>query len=143
MKKPEWFELVDALEKAPEPVAPMRASRRARLAKGLTGVGAAVLIAGGGLAFAQSNVLGAINFGSTAASSGGTSLSASAPATPAAPAASAPSASTPAAVPSAASPTTVGSASAAGSAKPSLLTGGKPSISGAGAAGDDGEVNDD
>jgi hypothetical protein len=57
MEKPEWFETVDALDSAPESVAPLSASARtSRFAKAFTAVGAAVLIASGGYAFGQSNI---------------------------------------------------------------------------------------
>jgi hypothetical protein len=121
MEKPEWFEAVDALDSAPESVAPSSVSARtARFAKSLAAIGAAVLIAGGGIALAQSNFGLAANqaLSSTSSSSTGASTSSATP-TSSTQAQSAPAAT-----------------SAAVTAQPSL-TGGRPSITG-GPSGDGG-----
>ncbi len=55
MEKPEWFERVDALEGAPDSVAPSSArAHTARLTQGFVFFGVAAVIAAGGFAFAQS-----------------------------------------------------------------------------------------
>jgi hypothetical protein len=120
MEKPEWFETVDALDSAPESVAPLSASARtSRFAKAFTAVGAAVLIASGGYAFGQSNI----------GPSSSQALS-STSATPQAGAATSTAAQ--------ASTAQTQSAPASASAAAPTLAGGRPSIAGGGPAGEDG-----
>jgi hypothetical protein len=111
MEKPEWFEIVDALDGAPESDTPSSArahsSRFARFAKRFAALGVAALIVGGGFAFGQ--------LSSTSSSSDALA-----------------SISTPAAAPSPAATLTAGA-----SASPSV-TGARPSITGAGPAGEAG-----
>jgi hypothetical protein len=111
MEKPEWFEIVDALDGAPESDTPSSAraqsSRFARFAKRFAALGAAALIVGGGFAFGQ---LSSVSSSSNALAS----------------------ISTPAATPSPAATLAAGA-----SATPSLA-GARPSITGAGPAGEAG-----
>lgn len=129
MEKPEWFREVDALESDPESVTPKGArAHTSRLAKRLAIIGAATLIIGGGIAFAQSN-------GGTASSEALASLSSTSVTAPA---------STP--TTSAAVTTQPQSATAATPAsfttQPSL-TGGRPSITGGPSGDDDGGNGND
>ncbi|OIQ75275.1 hypothetical protein GALL_430590 [mine drainage metagenome] len=122
MEKPEWFQEVDALDGAAESVLPERArARTARLTQGFALLGVAAVIAAGGYAFQQTGI--------------GTSSN---------------NAISSAAVPAPALPTSAGTnATASGSAPVAGATGtaaspvaltGKPSITGAAAAGgDDGD----
>ncbi|HUW78304.1 MAG TPA: hypothetical protein VMV52_06095 [Candidatus Nanopelagicaceae bacterium] len=57
MEKPEWFEIADAADRAPEPTDTFElvVTRASRLVKGVAAVGAATLIIGAGVAFAQAN----------------------------------------------------------------------------------------
>jgi len=122
MEKPEWFQEVDALEGAPESVAPVRANTRtARLTQGFALLGVAAVIAAGGYAFQQTGI-------GTSSNNAISSAAVPAPALPT-------SASTTA---TAASSAPVTGATGA-TASPVALTG-KPSITGAAAAGgDDGD----
>ena len=123
MEKPEWFETVDALDGAPEPDTPSRArvhtSRFSRFAKLFTALGVAALIAGGGLAFGQL---------SSATSSSNALASSSTPAA---------TAQTQSPSTSVAAPPPVATPAVGASATPSIA-GGRPSITGAGPAGEGG-----
>jgi hypothetical protein len=123
MEKPEWFEIVDALGGAPESDTPSsardRSSRFARFAKRFAALGAAALIVGGGFAFGQ--------FSSVSSSS-------NALASISTPAATAPSQS-PSTTAAAPSP---GATLAAGASATPSLAGARPSITGAGPAGEAG-----
>ena len=112
MEKPEWFETVDALEGAPDSVAPSSTrARTARLTQGFVLLGVATVIAVGGFAFAQST-------SSTSSSEALSSVSGS---------------SIPAAVTGG---TAVAASQGPAGVAQAAVTGGKPSITGAAAGGD-------
>jgi hypothetical protein len=121
MEKPEWFETVDALDEASESVTPSSAhahsSRISRFTKFFVALGVAALFAGGGFAFGQ---LSSASSSSDALASSNTPTAAAQTQSP----------STSAAAPSPAATTAAGT-----SATPSIA-GGRPSITGAGPAGE-------
>jgi hypothetical protein len=152
MEKPEWFEAVDAVESAPESTnTSSLGAHTSRLAKRFALVGVAAVIAGGGIAFAASN-----KASPTQAESSLNKTSASPETTlPAAPASTAASASTAAPASTASESSTVAPSApvstiatsftgTAGSSQPSIgIAGGRPSISGGLAGGDDGNESGD
>ncbi len=125
MEKPEWFETVEALEGAPDSVAPSSArAHTARLTQGFVLLGVAAVIAVGGFAFAQTNqrpsaqALSSVTVTSAQTLNPAATQAANSPA------------------PAASSANSVSSGTS--TRQPAGLVGGKPSITGAAAGGDDG-----
>ncbi len=125
MEKPEWFERVDALEGTPDSVAPSSArAHTARLTQGFVLFGVAAVIAVGGFAFAQTNQRPSAQALSSVTATSAQTLNPAATQVANSP------------VPAASSANSTLSGTSIG--PPAGLAGGRPSITGVAAGGDDG-----
>lgn len=127
MEKPEWFQEVDALDGAAESVLPVRAqARTARLTQGFALLGVAAVIAAGGYAFQQTGIGTSSNDALASTSAAASSAPITLP--------SSVSKSTPVAATTGGSTAAIAPSTGVG---PVSISGGKPSITGAAAAGGD------